>query len=286
MRLTATAPAKVNLFLHVGPLDDQGLHPLASLVAFADDGDRLTLLPADTLSLEITGRFGAGLSTGEDNLIVRAMRSLGQATGRATPFHLTLDKRLPIASGVGGGTSDAGAALKLAREALGLDMDDEALARIAAELGADGPMCLHARAAWAEGHGERLAFEPRLPPLPALVVNPGAPSPTGAVYAAYDSGPARTADRPQPPHDWSPAAVIEWLSLQRNDLQAPAVARTAEILTALEVVGGVAGARLARMSGSGATVFGLFDTAEAAQAAASAVRASHPAWWVEAMTLS
>lgn len=285
MPLIATAPAKVNLFLHVGPLDAAGLHPLASLVAFADDGDRLTLEPADVLSLEIVGPFGAGLSAGEDNLILRAVLALGEATGRPTPFRLTLDKRLPIASGVGGGSSDAGAALKLAREALGVDMDDAALARIAARLGADGAMCLHARTAWAEGHGGRLTFEPRLPPLPALLVNPGAPSPTGAVYAAYDAGPARAADRPDAPSEWSPSRVIDWLARQRNDLEVPAVTREPAIAAALEAVGAVEGARLTRMSGSGATVFALFETREASQVAAERLRNTHGDWWVKPVML-
>ena len=285
MRLHATAPAKVNLFLHVGPLDDQGLHPLASLVAFADEGDQLTLEPADALSLEIVGPFGAGLSAGEDNLILRAVRALGEAAGRPTPFRLTLDKRLPIASGLGGGSSDAGAALKLAREALGLDMNDAALAQIAARLGADGAMCLHARTAWAAGHGERLTFEPRLPPLPALLVNPGVASPTGAVYAAYDVGPVRTAKRPEPPTGWSLPSVIDWLGRQRNDLEAPAVRREPAIAAALQAVGGLEGVRLTRMSGSGATVFALFETPSAAEVAAETLRTVHGDWWVKSVML-
>jgi len=283
---TALAPAKVNLFLHVGPLDADGYHPLASLVAFADVGDPVTMEAADRLSLAVTGPFAAGLSGQDDNLILRALRALGEATGTGPPaLKVTLDKRTPIAAGLGGGTSDAGAALKLARDLLGLDLDDDALAGIAAVIGADGPMCLHARTAWAEGRGDRLGFETRLPCLSTLLVNPGVPSPTGAVYRAYDAGPARTADRPDAPADWSPSGVIDWLSGQRNDLQAPAVALEPRIGEALAATAALPGARLTRMSGSGATVFALFDDVQAATAAGAALRAARRGWWIEVARL-
>ena len=164
---------------------------------------------------------------------------------------MTLDKRLPIAAGLGGGSSDAGAALKLARQALALDIDDAALEAVAAQIGADGPMCVRMRTAWAEGRGDVLTDEPRLPPLPAVLFNPGVPSPTGAVYRAYDAGPPRAADRPAPPVDWSPVAVIDWLAGLRNDLQPPAEALTPAIADAVRAVGATPGVALARMSGSG-----------------------------------
>lgn len=283
---TALAPAKVNLFLHVGPLDADGYHPLASLVAFADVGDRITVRPADRLSLSVTGPFGAGLSAGDDNLVLRAVRALGRAAGVGEPpLAIGLDKRLPVAAGLGGGSSDAGAALKLARDALGLPLDDAALAAIASEIGADGPMCLHARAAWAEGRGDRLAFEPALPPLPAVLVNPGVPSPTGAVYRAYDDGPAFAADRPAPPRAWTADVVAAWLAGRRNDLQAPAVALQPAIGQALQAAATAPGARLARMSGSGATVFALFASRAAADRAAGDLAAARPDWWVKSTVL-
>lgn len=278
---TALAPAKVNLFLHVGPLDADGYHPLASLVVFADVGDSLAIEAADRLSLAVTGPFAAGLGGQDDNLVVRALRALGELTGTGPPaLEVTLDKRMPIAAGLGGGSSDAGAALKLARDALGLDLEDQALADIAAVIGADGPMCLHARTAWAEGRGDRLDFEPRLPSLPALLVNPGLPSPTGAVYRAYDAGPARTADRPDAPSDWSLSGVIDWLAAQRNDLQPPAVALEPQIGEALAATAALPGVRLTRMSGSGATVFALFNDAEAARRAGETLRRARPGWWI------
>lgn len=285
--LSAPAPAKINLFLHVGPVDVDGYHPLSSLVAFAEVGDRVTVEPADRLSLTVTGPFGAGLAAEPDNLILRALRALGQATGAgAPPLKVTLDKRLPIAAGLGGGSSDAGAALKLARQALGLDLDDAALEAVAGVIGADGPMCLRMRTAWADGRGEVLTDEPRLPPLHAVLFNPGVPSPTGAVYRAYDAGLPRAADRPAPPADWSPAAVIDWLASLRNDLQPPAEALTPTIAGAVSAVATTPGVALARMSGSGATVFGLCRSGQDATAAAAALSAAHPAAWVAATRLA
>lgn len=278
---TALAPAKVNLFLHVGPVEADGYHPLASLVAFADIGDRVTVAPAGRLSLTVEGPFASGLAGQDDNLILRALRALGDAAGIGEPpLAVTLDKRLPIAAGLGGGSSDAGAALKLARDVLELPLTDDALADIAAGIGADGPMCLHGRAAWAEGRGDRLDFEPRLPPLPALLINPGVASPTGEIYRAFDAGPAAAADRPAPPPDWTAATVIDWLAAQRNDLQAAAVARALAIADVLAAAEDLPGVRLVRMSGSGATVFALFGTAAAAAAAGRRLAAHRPQWWI------
>lgn len=283
----ALAPAKVNLFLHVGPLDADGYHPLASLVAFADVGDRISVAPSDRLSLTVTGPFGAGLEGEGDNLVLRAVRALATAAGLPEPgLAFTLDKRLPIAAGLGGGSSDAGAALKLARDALGLSMSDEALADVAATVGADGSMCLHARAAWAEGRGDLLTFEPRLPPLPAVLINPGVPSPTGAVYRGYDAVPPALADRPAPPADWSLPTVLNWLSAQRNDLQPPALSLQPAIARALDAAADLSGVRLVRMSGSGATVFALFDTPAAAQAAAKHLSEQRSGLWVYPTILS
>ena len=282
---TALAPAKVNLFLHVGPVDADGYHPLSSLVAFADVGDRVTIAPAERLSLTVEGPFAVGLG-GDDNLILRVLRAFGEAVGLGEPrLAVTLDKQLPVAAGLGGGSSDAGAALRLARDLLAPDLEDAALAGIAASIGADGPMCLHARSAWAAGRGDRLTFEPRLPRLPALLVNPGVASPTGAVYRAYDAGPAATAEPPAPPAAWDAGAVIEWLERQRNDLEAPAVARTPDIGDALAVVAALPGARLTRMSGSGATVFALFEAAAAAAAAGKVLAEIQPRWWTAATSL-
>lgn len=275
------APAKVNLFLHVGPPGEDGYHPVVSLAAFADVGDRLTAARADVFLLETTGPFAVGVDGGP-NLIETALDALAAAVGQARlPIHVTLDKRLPVAGGLGGGSSDAAAALKLTRDVLGLDLDDAALARIAEPLGADMAMCLHARSVLAEGRGERLSPAPGLPPLPAVLVNPGAPSATGAVYGAYDAAPRAEAERPAMPDAFaSPAVLAAWLKTTRNDLEAPAVRLTPVIGAALDAAAAAPGALMARVTGSGATVFVLFETDEAARGAARTLAAAHPEWWI------
>jgi len=284
---TALAPAKINLFLHVGAVDGDGYHPLSSLVAFADVGDGVSVEPAERLSLDVVGPFAAGLSGADDNLILRALRRLGEASGTGEPgLKVVLDKRLPIAAGLGGGSSDAGAALKLARDVLALDIDDEGLEAVAAVVGADGPMCLRMRTAWAEGRGDVLTDEPRLPSLPSVLFNPGVPSPTGGVYRAYDAGPVAAADRPAPPADWSIGGVIDWLANQRNDLEAPALALTPAIADALRAVAATPDVALTRMSGSGATVFGLYPTVDAAEAAAALLADANPTAWVRSTSLT
>ena len=286
MSPTGLAPAKINLFLHVGPVQADGYHPLASLVAFADVGDRVTVERAERLSLSVEGPFGAGLAAEPDNLILKALRALGEAAGIGEPgLHVTLDKQLPIAAGLGGGSSDAGTALTLACSLLNLDLDDAALETVAGVGGADGPMCLRARSAWAEGRGDVLSDAPDLPPLHAVLVNPGVPSSTGAVYRAFDAGPAGATDRPVAPDDWSPAAVIDWLAKQRNDLEPPALALTPAILPALDAAGSCAGVGLTRMSGSGATVFGLFVDPEDADRAAATLTQAHRDWWIRRTVL-
>ena len=282
----AFAPAKINLCLHVGPLDAGGYHPLGSLVVFADVGDRVTLRAAGRLSLEITGPFAAGLDA-DDNLVVRALRALGKTCGIEPALAVTLDKQLPIASGLGGGSSDAGATLRAGREALGLDISDAALEAIAATLGADGPMCFRARTAIATGRGEVLAPAPVLPPLHMVLANPGAPSPTGAVYRAYDQGRVASADLPPAPEGFADLdALLAWLEGTRNDLQAPAMTLTPAIGEAMETLAALDGVRFARMSGSGATCFALFDSADAASEAARGLSAARPGWWVRAALAS
>lgn len=284
MVLTGLAPAKINLFLHVGPLRDDGYHPLASLVAFADVGDAVTVTRADALSLTVTGPFGGALAGEGDNLILRGLRALGEVAGiGAPPVAVSLEKKLPIAAGLGGGSADAGTAIRLAARLLDLDLDETALEGVAGVVGADGPMCLRARPAWATGRGDDLSDEPRLPRLHAVLLNPGLPSPTGAVYRAYDEAPAGGADCPNAPSDWSPAAVIAWLAGQRNDLEAPALRVTPGIGEALTAMKAAPGCRLTRMSGSGATAFGLFDDAAAAENAAVVLQ--RPGWWVRSCLL-
>lgn len=283
--LRSTAPAKVNLCLHVGPTGADGFHPLASLVVFADVGDGLTAQVGHGLSLVVEGPFGAALAGEGDNLVLRAARAVAAAASVRPDIAFTLDKRLPVASGLGGGSADAAAALRLTRDLLAPGMEDAVLERLAFDLGADVAMCVRSRPAWAEGRGERLEPVDWLPPLPAVLANPGLPSPTGAVYRAYDAGPPRSADRPRPPADRSVEGVIDWLGIQRNDLEAPSIGLTSGAGEALRTLAATDGVRLARMSGSGASVFGLCATVEAAEAAADALRCQHGDWWAVATLL-
>lgn len=267
-------------------MQPDGYHPLSSLVAFADVGDIVSVEPADHLSLTVIGPFAGALDGQGDNLILKALRALAADRGLTDlPLHVTLDKRLPIAAGLGGGSSDAGAALHLANDALGLGLSKAALEGLSRVVGADGPMCLRARSAWAEGVGERLSPAPDLPPLPAVLYNPGRPSPTGGVYRAYDAAPVGGADRPASPGDWSVEAVIDWLAGTRNDLQAPAVKLEPAIAMAVSDMAAQASVRFVRMSGSGATVFGLFDTMTAAVRAAESLHSNNGPFWAVAALL-
>ncbi|HEX6860112.1 MAG TPA: 4-(cytidine 5'-diphospho)-2-C-methyl-D-erythritol kinase [Caulobacteraceae bacterium] len=279
MTLSAFAPAKVNLFLHVGAPGDDGYHPICSLMAFADVGDVVAVQPAETPSIEVTGPFAESL-VGEDNLVVRAATALLRAARRPVPpFRLILDKRLPVAAGLGGGSSDAGAALRLLRDAVALDIADETLEAIAESLGADGVACLWGRTTMAEGRGEQLSAAPRMPVLDAVLVNPGVGSSTAEVYRAYDKSGA--ADRPNLPDSLDSAEeAAAYLSLCRNDLEAPAVALNPVIGEVLETLRGEPETLLARMSGSGATCFALCASDIEAEGLAERLEAMRPGWWI------
>jgi 4-diphosphocytidyl-2-C-methyl-D-erythritol kinase len=279
----AFGAAKVNLYLHVGALDASGFHPLSSLMVFADVGARLDLAEGRPMGLNIVGPFGEGLSAGEDNLVMRAARALVEAADALLPsFGLTLMKALPIASGLGGGSGDAGAALRLIRDRLAPQVDDARLEAIAGELGSDGPACLWARPVIAEGRGERLSPAPALPSLDAVLVNPRVASPTGAVYRAYDAaGAPGGADRPNLPDAFESAEeVAAFLALCRNDLEAPAASLTPQIGDVLDTLRGEPETLLARVSGSGATCFALCAGDIEAETLAERLERLRPGWWV------
>jgi len=285
MRLDAFAPAKVNLFLHVGGPDAEGYHPISSLMLFADVGDRVTLQAADAPSFATTGRFGGEIPPGDDNLVVRATQALhARLGGPVPPFRLVLDKALPIAAGLGGGSSDAGAALRLLRQGLASDLPDADLEAVAASLGADGAACLWGAPVMAQGRGERLSPAPALPELHAVLVNPLVPSPTGAVYRAYDAAVAPEGEAPPPLLDGlaSVEEVCAWLAaFTRNDLQAPAVALEPRIGQVLDLLAGEPETLLARMSGSGATCFALCAGDIEAEGLAERIERMRPDWWVK-----
>lgn len=288
MIATALAPAKVNLFLHVGPLQPDGYHPLASLMSFADLGDRLDLSAASTTAFEVDGPFAAALAAEDPqrNLAWRAVQALLARTGVAPPpFRLRLVKALPVAAGLGGGSSDAGAALRLVRDVFAPEVDDSVLQAIAADLGADGPACLTARPMLARGRGELLSPPPPMPVLDAVLVNPGQACPTGAVYRAYDVKAVGEADLPQVADLATFEAVAGFLARCRNDLQRPALAVAPAIADVLDTLAADPDARLARLSGSGATCFALCADAQAAARLAHRVEALKPSWWVRACRL-
>lgn len=280
----AFAPAKVNLFLHVGAPGADGYHPLCSLMVFADVGDRVSLAPAEAMDFALTGTFARDLAADGDNLVQRAALAMLQAVrGPRSPVMLALDKQLPVAAGLGGGSSDAGAALRLVREVLGLAVSDAELEAVAATLGADGPACLWGRPVLAEGRGERLTPVPGLPVLEAVLVNPRVAVSTPAVYGAFDA--AGAFGDVEPP--WLPEAfesvveVAAWARTMRNDLEAPAVRLAPQVGDVLATLADEPETLLARMSGSGATCFALCGSDIEADALADRVGQMNPRWWVK-----
>lgn len=279
--LKAFAPAKVNLFLHVGAAKPNGRHDLDSLVVFADEqaSDHVSVELADDLSLEVSGPYTDEAGTIDDNLVLRAARGLKAASGAGGGARITLRKWLPVAAGIGGGSSDAAAVLRLLTQLW--EIDPAHAASLAPGLGGDVPVALAGVPALMRGEGERV--EPvRLPArLPALLVNPGAPCPTGPVFRAYDGadgGSAFTEIEPFPGF-LDKDHLTDWLGQQRNDLEAPAIALVPEICDVLDFLKAQPGVRLARMSGSGATCFALFDALSFAERASVVLKQEAPGWW-------
>jgi len=287
------AKAKVNLYLHVAEPDDRGYHPLQSLVVFADIGDEIALHTGASgkgLTLCIDGPFAGTLSAGEDNLVIRAVRRFEQATGIEVAADLRLTKALPVASGIGGGSADAGAILHLLREAYAPGMPDGDLEALAAAVGADGVMCLWAKASIAEGYGEKLT-PASVPSIPAVLVNPGVECPTPAVFRQYDTqGRFENIEARQLFLGISSLDdLISALEATRNDLEAPAIALRPEIARVLSILKAQPETAFARMSGSGATCFALCrsdeDALELSRRLDGLMSATWPDIWVRACRL-
>lgn len=291
-RISVLAPAKVNLSLHVTGQRADGYHLLDTLVAFAPFGDQIGVGASAELSLAVDGPEAAGVPVDHSNLVMRAASALCAAMGEPEQGALHLTKCLPSASGIGGGSSDAAAALRGVMALHGwqatVGPEGELLlgggkALNLAALGADVPMCFDAGPARVRGIGEDVA-PVSLPPLPALLVNPRVEVSTPQIFKAL-----ATKDNPPMPADvpaFSGAAdCIAWLAAQRNDLEPPARTLAPEIGEVLAALQGLAGCRLARMSGSGATCFALFETLPEANSALAAIQASHPEWWAAAGAL-
>ena len=274
------APAKVNLYLHVLNLRPDGYHDIDSLIAFADVFDEIEASPAARLGLTLTGPFARRLDAvdREANLVVLAARALAALAGGGAGASLVLRKNLPVAAGLGGGSSDAAATLRALRRLWDLDVSESRLRAVAGGLGADVPACLGRSPVYAGGIGDILDPAPALPDAWFVLVNPGVPLATAEVFRRHGSARSVEARFRDPPAD--AAAMADLLSRRSNDLEDVAVLLAPRVADAIDALRGLDGCLLARMSGSGATCFGLFADADAAKSAAAEAAAAHPAWWV------
>jgi 4-diphosphocytidyl-2-C-methyl-D-erythritol kinase len=271
--VTEFAPAKINLTLHVTGRHANGYHSLDSLVVFADVGDRITVSAGQRTELTVTGPRAAGVPTGDGNLVLRAAAAM-----RAGGVSVVLEKHLPLASGIGGGSSDAAATLRAIARQVGCPMPE---AGTLLELGSDVPVCLAARPARMRGVGGALSELPQLPRAWLVLVNPGVQVSTRAVFSSLDG--ACNAPMADVLPRWSDAAsMAAWLAEQRNDLQDAAIGLAPVIEKTRDRIAAQPGCLLARMSGSGATCFGLFADQARAGSAAAALRSTHPDWWIAA----
>ena len=279
-----TAPAKINLTLHVVGRRADGYHELESVVAFAGVGDLLTFTPGHRLELTVRGPTAHAAGAIADNLVLKAARALAERVGDLALGRFALAKRLPVAAGLGGGSADAAAALRLLARANRIAREDPCLMQAARATGADVPVCLDPRPRIMRGIGEILSDPLDLQRLPAVLANPGVAVSTSEVFAALRLAPPRPRPGGAAPSSRT-AALPDVIVEGRNDLESPAIALRPVIATVLAELRALPGCRLARMSGSGATCFGLFDSSRTAAAAARALRASFPAWWVRATSL-
>jgi 4-diphosphocytidyl-2-C-methyl-D-erythritol kinase len=278
------ARAKVNLYLHVTGKRADGYHLLDSLIVFADTGDEISLAPADTLSLTIDGPFAAGLDAGPQNLVLRAAHALQEIVGARGGAAIRLRKNLPVASGIGGGSADAAATLSGLCGLWDVAPGRAALHAVAARLGADVPVCLDGAASFVGGIGEDLAPARGLPPAWLLLANPKIATPTPAVFKARQGPFTRAARWTDPPRDFG--AFAARLQSCANDLTEAAISVTPAIRDVLVALAELPGCALARLSGSGATCFGLFADEAGARAAESRLRGRQPGWWVKAAPIA
>jgi 4-diphosphocytidyl-2-C-methyl-D-erythritol kinase len=277
------APAKVNLTLRVIGRRADGYHDIESLVAFADVGDALTFSPGGALALSVAGPTAAAAGQIADNLVLKAARALAERVERLKLGGFALSKRLPVAAGLGGGSADAAAALRLLARANGLAPDDPRLMQAARATGADVPVCLDPRPRFMRGIGDVLSDPLDLPRLFAVLLNPGVAVATKDVFAALAVPTA--VQTPPAAICTGTAALLDEIARGRNDLEEAAIELEPAIADALAVLRNLPGCRLARMSGSGATCFGLFDSMDAARGAARRLRVGYPDWWVRATAL-
>lgn len=289
MPLTERAPAKINLTLHIVGRRADGWHELESLVVFTRSGDTLALEPGESLGLVVSGPTAAAAGIADDNLVLRAARALAARVSGLRLGTFTLTKCLPVAAGIGGGSSDAAAALRLLARVNGLAIDDPRVIAAAAATGSDIPVCLAAAARMMRGVGNDLGPLLALPPLPALLINPGVPLDTKSVFARMKLQPGWTSIASEHPtlQTGDPSeAVFAALKRGRNDMEDAACSLVPVVSDVLAVLGAARGCRLARMSGSGATCFGLFSDRRAVVRARNAIADAHPDWWAKAAILA
>jgi len=285
------APAKINLSLRVLGRRADGYHDIESLVAFADVCDRLTLELGGALTLTVSGPSAAQTGADADNLVIKAARALAARVADLRAGAFELQKSLPVAAGLGGGSADAAAALRLLARANKIPPDDPRLHDAARATGADVPVCLDPRPRLMRGIGDMLSPPLPLPRLHALLANPGVAVPTKQVFAGWIPAANSAKDRAATAEDAATTKMqnerqlIDWLAQQANDLEAPAIALAPAIANVLAALRGAAGCRLARMSGSGATCFALFASAAQTAAAGKNLRAQYPDWWISETVL-
>ncbi|TDI64989.1 MAG: 4-(cytidine 5'-diphospho)-2-C-methyl-D-erythritol kinase [Alphaproteobacteria bacterium] len=286
------APAKINLYLHVSPPRPDGYHELDTLVAFSDYGDELSVAPSDDIELTIEGPFADRLTQDStENMVLKAARALRhvfeQRHGETPGAAIRLIKNLPIASGIGGGSSDAAATLVEISKLWQLSLDDQELRAIGLQLGADVPACLYGQSAWLSGIGEIIEASPQLHRLPVVLVNPLEPVATADVYGRYDQliqSDASLSGAERPSAFETPEILLDYLRDQRNDLEPAAKQITPSIDHLLKSLKRTR-ALLVRMSGSGGTCFGIYGGDGAARAAILDIQQRHPDWWVMATHL-
>ena len=278
--VTRCAWAKVNLYLHITGRRPDGFHELDSLVVFAGIGDRLTFAPADDLSFEVQGAFASAVPSGDDNLVLRAAQGLAERLDHRLGASIRLEKSLPVAAGLGGGSADAAACLHALSMLWGRPLAFGEEMSLGLRLGADVPVCLLGRPAFVGGIGERLERAPPLPAVWLVLANPGVPLPTSEVFQAHKGNFSPAAAWREVAPD--ARALARMLSARRNDLEAPARMLAPEIDHVLGSLEGEPDCLLARLSGSGATCFGLFAKRDEATEAAGRLSERAPGWWVAA----
>jgi 4-diphosphocytidyl-2-C-methyl-D-erythritol kinase len=288
MQFLTRAPAKINLTLHVVRRRPDGFHDLESLVIFAGVADVLALDPSEPLGLAVSGPTATDAGDTEGNLVFKAARALAERVPGLRTGAFRLLKRLPVGAGIGGGSSDAAAALRLLARLNGLALDDERLRDAARATGSDVPVCVHPRSRMMAGTGDRLGLPLMARPLYAVLANPRVHVPTPAVFKrmGFLPGEARDLGEHPVPHDGlGHGAFLDLVRRGRNDMEAAALSIAPAIGDAIDVLGATTGHRVVRMSGSGSTCFALYDDRRAACAAAARVASARPDWWVKATAL-